>query len=791
MSSSHEPPFLPLGHGPKLGREIVQAVAERAKKNLPMRLDRDAPPLLREWVGRENQLTLLNYLWLDPGYHVVSLIGFGGEGKSSLARQWLDDLLKSSDLSQPDGVFWWSFYERQNVDELFEVALRYFSQEKTTREDGLRSDMYPKLLAGMLKVSRYLIVLDGFEVMQHQQEDFGLIRNARLAAFLDYVAAEDHLSFCLITSRAPVVDLLPYITHSKYDVERLPVEDGKELLIKLGVQGSDQKLRNLVEQWGGHALTLSLIGTYLREHYAGDMKHLSELPSPSDPYAYQEYRENRVYRILRRYDEHLTDAERRFMQILSTFRLPVPQLALSKPVFQVKPELPEKLVDNRILQYNQHKGEYTAHPLIRAYYSGELEENPVQFRKVHQSIADYYRLMERDLSDKPTLDDLKSWLEAVHHLCAAGKYNEAYEVLDYIYYQDERKEKRRKESILTHQLGAYETALTVLQEFFPMGNTTQEPLVNNFKDKCFLLQEVGISLMNLGRTNEVPFILNRHNQLAQKVNDWSVLNSGSANLARVYIYLGKLRDGVKYAEDAYKYAKSISNNREKHTAQLDSLMYLGQAYDLLGDIKEAGKIFSQANRISRELYPHSRYLFGNYGVYFADYLRRKGGNPEYARQVAQENLEYSQDSPDDLSRSHQILGDLNTERGEYDEAYREYNTALQYARRITHWPSLITALAARGYLLTLTGDLEAAQSNLEEALDYARTGSYGIYEADIRVKLAWFYLKKAMDLPETREENRAIATDEAKTALQMSQTMEYYWGQLDAQKVLDELYRMN
>jgi hypothetical protein len=55
----------------------------------------NAPPPVKEWVGREELLKAINADWADPQHHVTGLIGFGGEGKSSLARQWVDDLLRS------------------------------------------------------------------------------------------------------------------------------------------------------------------------------------------------------------------------------------------------------------------------------------------------------------------------------------------------------------------------------------------------------------------------------------------------------------------------------------------------------------------------------------------------------------------------------------------------------------------------------------------------------------------------------------------------------------------------
>jgi hypothetical protein len=63
-------------------------------------------------------------------------------------------------------------------------------------------------------------------------------------------------------------------------------------------------------------------------------------------------------------------------------------------------------------------------------------------------------------------------------------------------------------------------------------------------------------------------------------------------------------------------------------------------------------------------------------------------------------------------------------------------------------------------------------------LGYAVEGGYRIYEADIRVALAWMHRAQG---------NLGTAQREAERARRMSQAMGYYWGQQDAAEVLAEL----
>ena len=154
----------------------------------------NAPQVLPEWTGRDELLAQLTSDWNDPATHVTSLIGFGGEGKSSLARQWVDTLLAGDSLpplsqkmgERPgkgvDGLFWWGFYENRSVDEFLEAALNYLSGGRIDPKAVPSSSLRAQIIGAMLGAGRYLFVLDGLEVMQHQDGDqYGLLTKHRPA----------------------------------------------------------------------------------------------------------------------------------------------------------------------------------------------------------------------------------------------------------------------------------------------------------------------------------------------------------------------------------------------------------------------------------------------------------------------------------------------------------------------------------------------------------------------------------------------------------------------------------
>lgn len=138
--------------------------------NLPLnRLNlQRAPKRLDEWVGRGELLQNLDQDWDVADHSITGLIGFGGEGKSSLALRWIENL-SHPNLPQPDGVFWWGFDEQPNVDEFFNAVLKHLDLGGIDPGQLTSVDAKAQTIRAMR--GRYLFVLDGLEVLQVQSCD--------------------------------------------------------------------------------------------------------------------------------------------------------------------------------------------------------------------------------------------------------------------------------------------------------------------------------------------------------------------------------------------------------------------------------------------------------------------------------------------------------------------------------------------------------------------------------------------------------------------------------------------
>jgi len=124
-----------------------------------------------------------------------------------------------------------------------------------------------------------LLVLDGLEPLQNPpgpQE--GRLREPCLQALLRELAAFN-TGLCVITTRTPVADIAEHEGTSalRRNLEQLSSDAGAKLLRALGVKGDEAELRSASDEFRGHCLALTLLGSYLSDAYSGEIRYRQEV----------------------------------------------------------------------------------------------------------------------------------------------------------------------------------------------------------------------------------------------------------------------------------------------------------------------------------------------------------------------------------------------------------------------------------------------------------------------------------------------------------------------------------
>jgi serine/threonine protein kinase len=191
--------------------------------------------------GREEDICFLDDAWGNQQVNVVTLVAWGGVGKSTLVNHWLRRMA-AKHYRSAQLVFGWSFYRQgssgdtSSANEFLDAALTWFGDPDPRLgiawEKGER-------LAKLVGHRRTLLVLDGLEPLQTPpgaQE--GRLRDPSLQALLRELAAFNK-GLCVITTRMPVADLSDHEGSSalRRELEHLSSDAGAQLLGSVGRKG--------------------------------------------------------------------------------------------------------------------------------------------------------------------------------------------------------------------------------------------------------------------------------------------------------------------------------------------------------------------------------------------------------------------------------------------------------------------------------------------------------------------------------------------------------------------------
>jgi hypothetical protein len=231
--------------------------------------------------GREEDIAFLDRAWVNKDVNVVTIVAWAGVGKSTLVNHWLRRMA-AKHYRSAELVFGWSFYRQgssggtSSADEFLDAALHWFGDPDprigTAWEKGER-------LAKLIANRRTLLVLDGLEPLQNApgpQE--GRLHEPSLQALLRELAAFNK-GLCVVTTRAQVGDIADHEASSalSLDLDQLSSDAGAKLLRAIGVKGPEAELRSASDEFNGHCLALTLLGSYLTDAYAGDIRRRSEV----------------------------------------------------------------------------------------------------------------------------------------------------------------------------------------------------------------------------------------------------------------------------------------------------------------------------------------------------------------------------------------------------------------------------------------------------------------------------------------------------------------------------------
>jgi tetratricopeptide (TPR) repeat protein len=527
------------------------------------------------FVGREPELARLDASWEDPKIHVLTLVAFGGVGKSALVARWLDRMA-ADNWRGAARVLDWSFYSQgmddrvTSAEPFIDHALRFFGDSDP--KAGSLHDRGARL-ASLIRKERSLLVLDGIEPLQYppgRPEIEGRLKDPGLAVLLKGLAAGNP-GLCVVTTRERIADL----TGSPSTAPQIPLEElepgaSVALLRQLGVDGRESELAAAAKEFQHHALTLTLLGNFLRRAHGGDVRKRREI----DLHRADEKQGGHAFHVIAAYARWLGEGpELAILRLLGLFDRPAeagalkalraapPIPGLTEPLFKrkgwwKKEALSQEDWQNAVTTLRDHSllaaadprepETLDAHPLVRACFADELESHrPGAWQEGNRRLYEHLCQVAPDLPG--TLEALQPLYAAVVYGCRAGRQQEA---MDEVY---QRRILRGNEHFSWRKLGAFGSELTALAGFFDRP-WSQPSTRLTAAWQAFVLSEAAFVLRALGRLAEAvePMQAGLGAFIAQE--DWKRAAQAAGNLSELTLTLGDVPRAVTFGEQSVELA---------------------------------------------------------------------------------------------------------------------------------------------------------------------------------------------------------------------------------------------
>ena len=596
----------------------------------PEKVDIDRMPVTgAELFGRRSELEMLDEAWGSPDTHVVSLVAWGGVGKSTLVRRWLERM-EADNYRGAGRVSAWSFYSQgtdrvTSADQFIAEALAWFGDD-----NPLQGSPWDKgqRLAALVAAQKTLLVLDGMEPLQSGHDfERGKVHDPALAMLIEGLARHND-GLCVITTREPVADLARFPdTTSERNLEQISSEAGRALLRVRGVRGTDAELEAATTSFGNHALAANLLAAYLRDVPDHHISAAADIPDLD----VTEKAGRHPRRVMAAFEERFGDGpEVDVLRMLGLFDRPAEPGEIA--ALRAAPAVPG-LTDHvqaldeagwlGILQRLREAGlvaelshdrpeDLDAHPLVREHFGQRLrEQHPDAWREGHSRLYEHLRDITKQLPD--TLDEMAPLFAAVAHGCQAGRHQEA------LLEAYKKRIIRSNEFYSTRQLGAFGSDLAVMSGFFdppwtqPVSGLTEA-------SRAWVLAVAGYDLRALGRLREAGQPMQGGLDADAGREDWQNAAIAAGNLSELHVTIGDLNRALEYARKSVEMADRSGDGFQR----MGKRTTLAAALHQVGRLNEAEALFSEAEEMQKARQPEFPLLYAFQGFQYCALLLDEG-----------------------------------------------------------------------------------------------------------------------------------------------------------------------
>lgn len=749
------------------------------------------------FLGREHELDILNQAWLDNNKRVISLVGMGGLGKTELVRRFLL-IMEGLAHGGAERIYAWSFYnqgykrsDEASADDFINHALIWFSGSPVP--DKLSIWEKVDLLAEQILLHPTLLILDGLEpLLETSQNSIGEFEgslrknNSTLLKLLELLASSRiERQLCVITSRFVISELGPRhdLTCPMHRLEGLGRTAGIQLLRKRGVQGEDAVLEEIYNYFDGHALCLNILGYFIKSSLNENAQRWKEVDFRNVKGLYE-----RAEKVVDAIAQRLSAEQSQIMRLTGLFDRSAEGEAIESLLSERIDDLTNHVSHLKEMQWNSHvtylrdcglllkinKDEHTrsldAHPIVRAYFAGQIENGyPNAWKAGHLKLYHYFKNVPQKVLPE-TMDDIKPLYRAVSHGCLAGNHQQ---VFDEVYLlrilQGVTGAKRQ---VSWRNFAAFANEIVAVKSFFVEPWRDPHKSLNP-KTQGIVLYAAGFCLVALGRVKEAENPLKKAFQeikkyTAQENEDPEFAAICGGFLAQELPFLGKIEDAIEYARESVELADQSIQLAVKDSDPFQHIRQrcvLAHALHQHGEYEAALAIYVKADGFQAASHSEHKILHSLLNFLYCDLLldisdqKREKNETTDADDLLVEIFDRTQENLKiciekkwllPIGLSYLALAQINCRRKEFSVAEENFSKAIEGLIKANRDDFLVRGLVENASFKRLHGKLNEAEIDLDKAREIATRGGMNLYLCDIKIEKCRMSIAQG-DLDEARE----------------------------------------